>query len=227
MTIPTEVIMRMATLGLSEDQAKAVADMLTAVETATATTFEATIEAGKEKGRERWRKWNSAKSNVGKRLLTAANVSQQLVSGDARVEDKTLTSEIEPQKEERKKDASAFDAFWAVYPEKVGKGAARKAFPLAISKAPLEILIEGVHRYIAAKPADRSYCHPSTWLNEERWDDAPAAPPVRGSPPQKPLSTHAVAQQLLREMEEADARTEAQIEGSGTAVVSFSAYQQR
>lgn len=45
--------MRMATLGLSEEQARAVADMLTAVETATA----ATSDAGKEKARERWRKW--------------------------------------------------------------------------------------------------------------------------------------------------------------------------
>lgn len=80
-----------------------------------------------------------------------------------------------------------FDEFWSIYPEKVGKGAARKAFPLALSKAPLETLIAGVHRYIANKPADRNYCHPATWLNEERWDDQPAAivPQARGSPSPK------------------------------------------
>lgn len=53
MTIPTEVIMRMATLGLNEAQAMAVADMLTAVEAAT----EAGIEVGKEKARARWRRY--------------------------------------------------------------------------------------------------------------------------------------------------------------------------
>lgn len=158
------------------------------------------------------------------RDVTGSHSDRSLTGGAVRVEDKTSNLEIEPQKLERKKDTGAFEAFWSVYPEKVGKGAARKAFPVALSKAPLETLIAGVHRYIAAKPADRSYCHPSTWLNEERWDDVPAAPPVRGSP-QKPLTPQAVAQQLLREMEEADARTETQIEGRGTAVVSISAYQ--
>jgi hypothetical protein len=87
LTIPTEVIMRMATLGLSEEQAQAVADMLTAVEAATA----ATSDAGKEKARERWRKWKERQStNVGKRLQPLANNSRA-------VEDKPLPTVIEPQ----------------------------------------------------------------------------------------------------------------------------------
>lgn len=53
MSIPTEVIMRMATLGLSEEQARAVADMLTAVEAATAATFEARLELSREASRAR------------------------------------------------------------------------------------------------------------------------------------------------------------------------------
>lgn len=116
MSIPTEVIMKMATIGLSEEQAKAVADMLTAVENATATTYEAAIEAGKEKGRDRWRKWKSTKTNVSKRLQTTANVSQQLTG----VEDKTLTSVKVEEKKESKVRACrlptdfAPDVSWAV-----------------------------------------------------------------------------------------------------------------
>lgn len=100
-----------------------------------------------------------------------------------------------------------FDTWWLVYPEKVGKGAARKAWTAARSKASLETLIEGVRRYIADKPPDRSYCHPSKWLNDERWGDQPAPAPVpvaRGSPQRR--TVHDAADDLLREMEQNHAR---------------------
>lgn len=98
MTIPTEVIMRMATLGLTQEQAKAVADMLTAVETATAETYEATMEASREKARQRVAKWRANNpSNVTKRNETSRNHSR---GRDTRVEDKTSNSEIEPQKKD-------------------------------------------------------------------------------------------------------------------------------
>ena len=55
-------------------------------------------DKSKEKARIRWRKWKESHSaNGSKRLQTAANVSNPLVGGDAPVEDKLLTSEIEPQ----------------------------------------------------------------------------------------------------------------------------------
>ena len=68
-------------------------------------------EKGKEKARIRWRKWKeSHPTNGSKRLQTPVNVSSLLVSGDVRVEDNFLTSEIEPQKEqEEKKGAQARD----------------------------------------------------------------------------------------------------------------------
>ncbi|QND58227.1 helix-turn-helix domain-containing protein [Mesorhizobium huakuii] len=72
------------------------------------------------------------------------------------------------------KDA-AFEAWWSRYPEKVGKGAARKAFDQAQRKTSLDVLVAGVERYKASKPADRAWCHPTTWLNQERWLDQPAA----------------------------------------------------
>lgn len=69
----------------------------------------------------------------------------------------------------------AFEAWWPLYPEKVGKGAARKAFLKALAKTSLDQLIAGVERYKATKPIDRPWCNPSTWLNQERWLDVPAS----------------------------------------------------
>ncbi|AZO54896.1 hypothetical protein EJ077_16665 [Mesorhizobium sp. M8A.F.Ca.ET.057.01.1.1] len=70
---------------------------------------------------------------------------------------------------------SSFESWWQLYPEKVGKGAARKAFERAQRKATVDTLTAGLERYIADKPADRAWCHPSTWLNQERWTDEPTA----------------------------------------------------
>lgn len=67
-----------------------------------------------------------------------------------------------------------FDFFWKAYPHKVGKGDAAKAFKTAIKKTTLDEIIKAIHRYVQTKPPDRPYCNPSTWLNQERWNDEPA-----------------------------------------------------
>ncbi|TGU93476.1 helix-turn-helix domain-containing protein [Mesorhizobium sp. M00.F.Ca.ET.151.01.1.1] len=92
--------------------------------------------------------------------------------------------------------ASAFESWWMLYPEKVGRGAASKAFDRALRKTSLEALIAGVQRYITSKPADRAWCHPSTWLNQERWTDEPTAAMTTA---QKTLGNWALDQ--LKEME--------------------------
>lgn len=82
----------------------------------------------------------------------------------------------------RKKDANAssvdlqtpFERWWEVYPEKVGKAAAKAKFSGALKKTSLAELIAGVKRYIAVKPPDRAWCNPATWLHQERWLDEPA-----------------------------------------------------
>lgn len=66
---------------------------------------------------------------------------------------------------------SAFATFWLAYPHKVGKGAAERAFKVAMRHASLDELLAGVRRYIATKPDDRNWCNPSTWLNQRRWED--------------------------------------------------------
>jgi hypothetical protein len=70
-----------------------------------------------------------------------------------------------------------FARFWEIYPRKVGKIAARKAWDRLTVKP--DIVIEGVERMIADPnlPSLEFLPHPSTWLNEGRWEDEPY--PVR------------------------------------------------
>lgn len=72
--------------------------------------------------------------------------------------------------------ARDFAEFWELYPNKVGKGIAEKSFFSARRSADQTTLIAGLHRYIESKPPDRDWCNPSTWLNQQRWLDAPAKP---------------------------------------------------
>ncbi len=66
-----------------------------------------------------------------------------------------------------------FEQFWAAYPRKVGKLAARSAFDAALKKhgATLEQLLAGVERYKRHKPDYADWAHPRTWLCQGRWLD--------------------------------------------------------
>ncbi len=76
-----------------------------------------------------------------------------------------------------------FDAFWAVYPRKVGKGEARKAF--AKVKAPVSMLIDAVNTQKQShqwtKNGGEYIPNPATWLNQGRWEDSlPPAESTKG-----------------------------------------------
>ncbi len=67
-------------------------------------------------------------------------------------------------------DDAQFEQFWQAYPRREGKGAARKAWKTAVSKAEPTAIIEAA---TGAKWPDnpRFIPHPATWLNQERWLD--------------------------------------------------------
>jgi hypothetical protein len=69
-------------------------------------------------------------------------------------------------------DEFAFARFWRVYPRRVGKLAAMKAFDRAMTRASLAEILAGVGQYTRLKPNYADWCHPSTWLNQGRWMDA-------------------------------------------------------
>lgn len=72
------------------------------------------------------------------------------------------------------------EQFWAVYPKRVGKGAAMKRLE-AIHKADrvaFPVILNAARLYAEhVKGSDPRYtAHPATWLNEGRWDDELPAP---------------------------------------------------
>jgi uncharacterized protein YdaU (DUF1376 family) len=67
-----------------------------------------------------------------------------------------------------------FRAFWKIWPYPVAKKAAAKSLRSALQRASLEEICAGVRQYIAAKPPDRQWMNPTTFLNQNRWEDQPA-----------------------------------------------------
>jgi hypothetical protein len=64
-----------------------------------------------------------------------------------------------------------FLEFWEVYPRKVARGDAQKAYLKALSRASHAEILAGAKRY---KPDPKFTKHPATWLNADCWlDEAP------------------------------------------------------
>ena len=100
--------------------------------------------------------------------------------------DKTLTTSQEvskkdsplPLKAEIRRHEDTFDtSFWPVYPKKVGKGSARRAFKSALLKTSHETIIRAVTRFATSCAGqDLTFIpYPASWLNAERWSDQYAA----------------------------------------------------
>lgn len=160
------------------------AEQLAAAVKADAALEAAKVEARKAKGRARFQRWKETHSNDDKRSRALAADSNALTGGDVRVEDNLLPSEIEQRKKEQKETRDLdFDAFWAIYPHKVGKADAHKKFTEAQRRVDLETLMAALRRYVA-KTDDRAWCNPATWLHQDRWTDEPAAPVARAGPSQ-------------------------------------------
>jgi len=70
-----------------------------------------------------------------------------------------------------------FDVFWSIYPRKVAKQAALKAFEKALQVATGEEICDGARRYADDPNRSPSYtAHAATWLNAHRWGDEPLPP---------------------------------------------------
>jgi hypothetical protein len=95
-------------------------------------------------------------------------------------------SETKPDSEREKKIAESFGRFWESYPKKIGKPAALKAYRALCNapKAEREKLGEGLDTWkaywIAAKTPMQFIPHPSTFLNQRRFNDDPG--PIPNAP---------------------------------------------
>jgi PPE-repeat protein len=70
-----------------------------------------------------------------------------------------------------KSDLDSFDTFWNLYPKKVAKADALKAWKQATKKKTADELIELVKVYSESKLPDQQYIpYPASWLNKELYD---------------------------------------------------------
>lgn len=74
--------------------------------------------------------------------------------------------------------APTFDDFWAVYPRRKAKEAARRAWAKAVKRVDPAVIVEGARRYaVECQGRDPKYVrHPATWLNGGCWEDEPDTP---------------------------------------------------
>jgi hypothetical protein len=95
----------------------------------------------------------------------------------------TRTTQLDPKELETSAHQNdLFDKFWGTYPRKLGTGEARQAFVKAVKAHGSEIILEGVQRFATDPnlPAPQFIPRAATWLNQERWNDAPYEPSDTG-----------------------------------------------
>ena len=67
-----------------------------------------------------------------------------------------------------------FEAFWRLYPRKIGKGYAKECFARALSRAPAKAILWAIGYQVRTNALGNEEAfqpHASTWLNQDRWLD--------------------------------------------------------
>jgi len=107
---------------------------------------------------------------------------------------------LDMPKKVRSPALAAFEAFWKVYPKRVGKGRAQSAWNKAIREASPDVIVEAVRQ--AQWDANPKFIpHPATWLNDKRWlDEKP--------PPRLTLADKIALKALETEREEQERKTQ-------------------
>lgn len=159
------------------------------------------VKQRREQARERQRKRRAMRdkprdtSNGHADVTRDSRVSSQKVSTpDPTRPDPTLKDKDIDQTSGSTQTAERFDEFWSLVPRKVGKDKARPAYAKAVKRAGDEqVVIDGMRRLSQDPnlpdpkgPEARFIAHPTTWLNEGRWNDDPLPP--RSKPPEQQTS---------------------------------------
>ena len=132
--------------------------------------------------------------------------------------DKEKDTEKENAKKKKLECAELFTEFWAAYPRKTSKAEAQKAFEkLNPDREMLETMIAAIQRQknTSQWQEERFIPHPSTWLNQRRWEDE-----VKDEPAVKPVVKVLPAQQYQQRdystmQDEIRARMMAMMEAAG------------
>lgn len=117
---------------------------------------------------------------------TPCNVSRNVsVTVQDTDTDTDITSSLRSDVSSKSDFDSEFEKqFWPVYPRRIGKGQALKAFRAARKQTSLETILTGVRRYAEERHSENPEFtkHASTWLNGQCWLDEPT---VKQTSPQR------------------------------------------
>ena len=109
-------------------------------------------------------------------------ICNQMISDDIICTRNPIQSESEsnPNPKEDARASRRFDTFWAVYPKKVGKGAAEKAFERChvtdeLLGKMLDAITKAKNSAQWQEENGRFIPNPATWLNQKRWEDDPGS----------------------------------------------------
>lgn len=201
MTDVAALIADMVRHGVSADIVGRVAAALAEREVVTVEVKDAAAERRREKDRNNKREQRAAEKaakegtddkksdDVGRHLRTSDDGSPSNKESPQTPKEINSLSKENPPKGGQKKGspddraalahvwpADAWERWYGAYPHKVGKGAAETAFEKIrrSGKVPFEALMAGLEVYRRTKPAHVDWCNPATWLNQKRWEDAPA-----------------------------------------------------
>ena len=113
-------------------------------------------------------------------MATVATVRTDLVNVIVTRTRDVIVIKNQKRKEALKETAEIFDCFWSVYPRRQGKAQARVAFDKASKVCDPKVIIAAAERFALDPNREDQYTpHPTTWLNQGRWDDDPL--PAKGS----------------------------------------------
>jgi superfamily II DNA helicase RecQ len=111
-------------------------------------------------------KWNVTKGNIP--MLQKVTMESDKTSHSITESTTESTTEKPPNP---LKGEEHFQTFWELYPKKVGKGGARTSYKRALKKTTAENILSALRKQ-SHKWKDKQFIpHPTTWLNQERWED--------------------------------------------------------
>lgn len=156
-------------------------------------------EVGSRAANARWNK-NDNKNNGG----DDANALRGQSEGNANQKPDTRNHSRDANASISKDFDREFETeFWPIYPRKVGKGQALKAYRAARKQADCATIVAGARRYASERAGqDQQFTrHASTWLNGAGWLDEPSSPPrpSANSPPRERTVLDAVNDRLREE----------------------------
>lgn len=101
------------------------------------------------------------------------------------IQKKTIEKKTIEEETQRELLDEAFEQFWTIYPRRVGKASAKRAFTRAVKDCSIEDVLSGTRRLSADPnlPETQFIPYPATWLNRDGWTDDPY--PDRGGKKQE------------------------------------------